>query len=58
MADSLTEGTDSYGNVFPGTEKKMGKANFSHLASQNILLLIVLVIIIFLPSPEVLAVTS
>lgn len=31
---------------FQEVEKKMGKANFSHLASQNILLLIVLIILI------------
>lgn len=46
MAESLAERTDSYGNVFPGAEKKKGKANFSHLTSQNILIIMFFVIFI------------
>ena len=48
MMNSLTERTDSYGNVFSGVEKKMGKANFSHLASQNILIIMFLIILILI----------
>jgi len=36
----------------------MGKANFSHLASQNILLLIVLIIILFDLRPGAMTLTS
>lgn len=36
----------------------MGKANFSHLASQNILLLMVLVIILFDLRPGAMTLTS
>ena len=43
---------------FLGAEKKMGKANFSHLASQNILLLIFIVVVILLVPAEALTRTS
>ena len=49
--DSLTERTDSYGNVFSEGEKKMGKANFSHLARQNIIIIIIMFLILIILQP-------